>query len=356
MYLQCGARVDSAGPAAQPWDTRSVAAIRALIVCLALALVAPAGASAEFQWAFDSPLSEQAAGYVGCQGRPPDPLDSVLPSIDHAEVFLDQAELPRSGALQLVRVRFWHSGGDECLADGGTKAQVELIAPPGTDVAIGPEATAQCGFADILDASACPIATRRGEFGGVLLEDARGGQAPGPWPVTGSVNRTRLIIPLRLNRPMSSFATSAERRCAPLGPCAAGDSNGRVQFAVRFIAGAGAPPSAPLTTTVGLLGGKGASVLARSLRGKVKRSTLRRGLAVKVNARRGERVRLTLRAGGRTVAGLSRRASANGVTTLRLRASARSLRKLGRRTRAATLTVSVGTPPRTQTKQLRIGK
>lgn len=309
------------------------------ITLVAMALMA-ATASAAPQWVHDSPVSEQSAGYLPCAGTSPDPITSLLPSIDYAEAFIDQSALPSAGGVQLVRVQWFGFGGDRCARQGGSGTVIEIVLPPGVELALGPENPALCGFSQVQDASVCPVLAAPGAYGGTVLADGRSGAAA-PWPLSDAVNRTRLVVPVRLTRPVASFAKTAERRCTPL-PCPPDQSNGRVQFAVRFVPGAGALPSAPLISTVGLLGGSGApTLLARPAPSRVRQQTLRRGLALRVDAPAGAKVRAALTVGSRTVAATSRRARSAGTLSLRLRAGARAIRRLGRRTRAARLTVTV---------------
>jgi hypothetical protein len=317
----------------------------------------PAAARAEPAWIHDSPVSEQSTGFLTCAGTAGGVLDEVLPSIDYAEAFIDQAALPPRGGVQPVRVQWFATAGDYCLEQGGTGASIEIITPPGVALALDAENPAFCGFDIGQDASACPVATAPGEFGGTRLLDNRSGQ-PTLWPVTDGLNKTRLIVGVRLTRPVASFGRSAERRCNAL-PCPPAQSGDRVQFAVRFVPGAGGTPSAPLVTTVGLLGGEGAAtrLLARRPPSRVRRSKLRSGLTVRVRAPRGATVRATLKAGSRVLAKARRRARSAGTLSLRLRATARALRALGPAGRPARLTVSVkpsGQAARRQSVTLRV--
>jgi hypothetical protein len=187
-----------------------------------------------------------------------------------------------------------------------------------------------------------------------MLYDGRSGQ-PALWPVTDGLNKTRLIVPVRLTRPVTSFARSAELRCnaAPCPPDAAGD---RAQFAVSFVPGAGAQPSPPLVTTVGLLGGSGAPKLLERVPSRVSRRTLRRGLALRMSASAGAKLAARLTAGGRTIASTKRTARSSGAQTLRLRVGARAIRRLGRRARLVVSRSNPGEPAQRQTVTLRIGR
>lgn len=222
-----------------------------LVAGLAFALV-PAVASAAPAWLHDSPVEEQSSGSLTCAGTGGGVLEQVLPSVDYAEVFADQAKPPPAGGVQYVRGQWYATGGDSCRPQGGTGAAIEIIPPPGTTLALSREFPAFCGFGRLQDAAPCPVIGARGDFGGTLLADGRS-RRPTLWPVTDGLNPTRLHVPVRFTRKVRSFGTTAERRC-DAGPCPASRSNGRVQFAVRFVPGTGARPSAPLVTPVGLLG------------------------------------------------------------------------------------------------------
>ena len=205
----------------------------------------PAAAHADPAWVHDSPVSDQTAGYLPCAGATGGVFTEILPSIDYAEAFIDQADLPQAGEVQAVRVQWWATGGDPCRAQGGTGASIEIIPPPGVELALDKKNPALCGFSIIQDASVCPVTTGPGQYGGTVLNDARSG-TPMLWPVTDAFNKTRLIVPVRLTRPVASFARTAELRCNAR-PCPPGESGDRVQFAVRFVPGAGATPPGPLS-------------------------------------------------------------------------------------------------------------
>jgi len=333
--------------------------LTALLACF-LAKVAPAAAFGEPAWVHDSPVSEQSSGYLPCAGSSGGVLDEVLPSIDYAEAFIDQAALPPLGGIQLVRIQWFATGGDYCLDHGGTGAAIEIITPPGVELALDAENPALCGFDIIQDASVCPVTTLPGDYGGTLLADGRSGQ-PRLWPVTDGLNKTRLIVPVRLRQPIASFGRTAERRCNAL-PCPPDQSGDRVQFAVRFVPGAGGTPSAPLVSTVGLLGGSGkqngsggggggARLLARKPPARIRQARLRRGLTLRVRVPAGATARATLESGSRVLASASRRARSAGTLTLRLKGRRRALRALGGRTRMARLSVQVKAPGQAAQRQ-----
>jgi hypothetical protein len=311
-----------------------------LLVVLATLAWVPAAAHADPAWVHDSPVGQQSAGNLPCAAATGGVFTQVLPSIDFAEAFIDRADLPRAGEVQLVRVQWFAFGGDACRRQGTTGTSIEIITPPGVELALDKRNPALCGFSVAQDASVCPVTTAPGRYGGTVLHDARSG-TPRLWPLTDAVNKTRLIVPVRLTRPVASFARTAELRCNAL-PCPPGDSGDRVQFAVSFVPGAGATPSRPLVTTVGLLGGRGGSrLLARKPASRITRSKLRRGLLVRVRAPGRVIVAAKFQAGSHLLAQARRQARGAGIVSLRLRAGARILAALGQGSRRARLTVSV---------------
>ncbi|MBS1678681.1 MAG: hypothetical protein JST08_14995 [Actinobacteria bacterium] len=350
----------------------------AVLVPLALGLLVPAVAHAEASWLHDSAVAEQSTGYLPCAGTEGGVLDEVLPSVDYAEVFLDPAA-PVLGGVEYVRVQWYATGGDYCRREGGTGAAIEIIPPPGTELALSSENPALCGFDTLQPASPCPAITVPGDYGGTLLADGRSGQ-PAFWPVSDGLNKTRLQVPIRFTRTVQSFATSPERWCNA-GPCPADQTGGRVQFTVRFMPGTGGNVSAPLTTSVGVSGGPapvpspgpvppagkpkppgkgGAKVrlIAGKVPEKLSLATLRRGWPVKVKVVAGATATARLLVGKVAVAVATKRAAKAGTVQLRLKASPRALRKLGRRAVAAKLVVSVagkGTKPRRQAVGLSLG-
>ena len=314
-------------------------AVRYLALLATLALV-PAAARADPDWVHDSPVSVQTAGNLPCAGATGGVFTEILPSLDFAEAFIDRADLPQAGELQLVRVQWFASGGDHCRAQGGTGTSIEIITPPGVELALDRKNPARCGFSIAQEASVCPVTTGPGQYGGTVLNDARSG-TPRLWPVTDAVNKTRLIVPVRLTRQVASFARTGELRCNAL-PCPPGQSGDRVQFAVRFVPGAGATPSRPLVTTVGLLGGKGGPrLLARKPPSRVSHGRLRRGLVVRVRVPGRVIVGGKLQAGSRLLAQARRQARGAGTVSLRLRAGAQALSAVGQFSGRARLTVSV---------------
>lgn len=118
------------------------------------------------------------------------------------------------------------------VASRGHGASIEIITPPGVELALDRENPALCGFDTIQDASVCPVATVPGEYGGALLGDARADGTPRLWPVIDGLSKTRLIVPVRLTRPVASFGQSAERRCNAL-PCPPDQSGGRIRRRVE---------------------------------------------------------------------------------------------------------------------------
>jgi hypothetical protein len=144
--------------------------MRVVVLLVVAALAAPAAASAEPQWVHDSPISEQSAGYLLCAGSDGSSVfDEILPAIDYAEAFIDQADLPPRGGIQSVRVQWWATGGDYCARWSPTGTTIELILPPGVELALGPANPALCGFSVTQDAAVCPVLTGPGCHGGTIL-------------------------------------------------------------------------------------------------------------------------------------------------------------------------------------------
>lgn len=354
--------------------------MRRLLLLSSIALLAaPASASAAYAWVHDSPVEEQSTGYLACAGTQGGVLEQVLPSIDFAEANIDQAALPPVDGVQYVRVQWFATGGDYCRQQGGTGAAIEIIPPSGTELAISAESPAFCGFDTLQDAAPCPVKTLAGDYGGTLLADGRSGE-PRVWPVSDGLNKMRLHVPIRFKQELRSYATSAERRC-DAGPCPADQSNGRVQFAVRFVPGNGGTPSAPLVTTVGVAGGiapaaatptpgpgqqpgagaplappapRRAALLVGRVPRQVTRATLRRGWALKLKAPAGATAKARLLSGTRALVTVSRRAGRGGAVTLRLKAGTRALRRLGRSAKLELTVLRRGTATTRQTVSLRV--
>jgi hypothetical protein len=340
---------------------------RALVlVPVLLGLLVPAGAHAEAAWLHDSAAAEQSTGFLACAGTEGGPIHEVIPSIDYAEVFLDQAAPPPLGGIEYVRVQWYATGGDECREQGGTGAALEIITPPGTELALSNENPAYCGFDTLQDASPCPVITVPGDYGGTLLADGRSG-SPTLWPVSDGLNKTRLQVPIRFTGAVNSFATSQEKWCNA-GPCPADQVGGRVQFTARFVPGNGGTASAPLVTSVGVSGGAAPASTPPPATGpapaptkptspgpgkgnpngslvtgtvpKLTAAALRGGWPVKVKATAGAIAKVTLKVGSTTVASASKRAAKAGTVTLKLKASKKKLAKVKKGAKAK-LIVSV---------------
>jgi hypothetical protein len=320
-----------------------------------LALLIPAAARAEATWLHDSAVAEQSTGFLACAGTEGGPVHEVIPSVDYAEVFMDPSAPPPLGGIEYVRVQWYATGGDYCREQGGTGAALEIITPPGTELALSAENPAFCGFDTLQDASPCPVITVPGDYGGTILADGRSGQ-PTLWPVSDGLNKTRLQVPIRFTSQVNSFATSPEKWCNA-GPCPADQTGGRVQFTARFVPGTGGTASVPVVTSVGVSGGaapapkpvvgpapvptkpgpsgKGGSNQSL-LGGNTKPPTLaalRAGWPVKVKAAAGATVKARLLAGGKTIAAASKRAAKAGTVTLKLKASKKMLAKLKKGTK-----------------------
>jgi hypothetical protein len=338
------------------------------LVPLLLALLVPAAARAEAQWLHDSALAEQTTGYLPCAGTGGGPIHEVLPSVDYAEVFLDTASPPPLGAVQYVRVQWYATGGDYCREQGGTGAALEIIPPPGTELAISAENPALCGFDTLQNAVPCPVIATPGDYGGTLLNDGRSGQ-PALWPVSDGLNKTRLQVPLKFTSAVASFGTSPERFCNA-GPCPAASTGGRVQFTARFVPGTGGAVSKTLLTTVGIDGGASSAAapgpgpspgktgrlpLTANAPKPLTFANLRAGWPVKLKVAAGATAKARLLVGKLVVATAKKTAKKAGPLQLKLKASPKTLTRLGSKKRAAKLTVSVtkkGTKPQSVTAPL----
>jgi hypothetical protein len=338
---------------------------RALVlVPVLLGLLVPAAAQAEATWLHDSAAAEQSTGYLPCAGTEGGPIHEVIPSIDFAEVFLDPAAPPPLGGVEYVRVQWYATGGDYCREQGGTGAALEIITPPGTELALNSENPALCGFDTLQNASPCPVITVPGDYGGTILADGRSGN-PTLWPVSDGLNKTRLQVPIRFTGQVNSFGTTQEKWCNA-GPCPADQVGGRVQFTARFVPGTGGTASAPLVTSVGVSGGAAPAPapaptvpapsptspgpgtgggskqppLTASAPKPLTRAALRGGWAVKTKVSAGSTVKAKLMVGATTVASASKRAAKAGTVTLKLKASKAKLAKLKKGAKAK-LIVSV---------------
>jgi hypothetical protein len=343
-----------------------------------LALIVPAAAQAEATWLHDSAVAEQSTGFLPCAGTEGGPVHEVIPSVDYAEVFMDPTAPPPLGGIEYVRVQWYATGGDYCREQGGTGAALEIITPPGTELALSAENPAFCGFDTLQNATPCPVITVPGDYGGTILADGRSGQ-PTLWPVSDGLNKTRLQVPIRFTSAVNSFATSPEKWCNA-GPCPADQTGGRVQFTARFVPGTGGTPSVPVVTSVGVSGGAtpaptpvvgpapvpgkpsgkggGKLPLLGSATKPLTIAALRSGWQVKVKAAAGATVKAKLSAEGKAIASASKRPAKAGIVTLTLKASKKTLAKLkkGMSVRLVVSSAKKGAKPQRVIVPLRIKK
>jgi hypothetical protein len=201
-------------------------------------------------------------------------------------------------------------------------------------------------------AAACRVAYRTGDYGGLVVDDARGA-TPVPWAVSDSAQPTAVEIPVTYVDLIDSFGTTTERRCGPLGPCAPAAADRRVQIVVTFIPGDGGTPAPPVLTTVGMLDG-GETECCDDITGpqhprvrvqqpqplpaRIARSDLRRGVDFLMEVTRGTTVSLRLTAHGKTIASIRKVATRKTTMSLVLKVGKVGLARLGSGTQTLTLT------------------
>jgi hypothetical protein len=322
------------------------AMLRSLLLTVPLACaVAAAPATAE-PWKSDAPAPASPAP-LACVNS----TGTVTPALGAAEADFGDTS---TGDPYIVRVPISLVGGEQCHAAPGTRAQVELILPPGGRLFTAhPEAaTPSCavGAAPLVP---CPVATRPGEFGGTILDDARGPQA-NPWQMPDDGSPLVLAIPVVFDDTINSFGRP-EQHCAPLGPCAPAQAGGRIQFAVRFQPGGLGPLSAPLLSTVGAVSetedagdlpitdSPPASRLVSTFPRRLARATLRRGWVVRTYTQKGDTDTVTLKVGRHVIAQGRARARRKGPLSITVRPTRLGRGYLSaRRTTKAKLTVTLG--------------
>ncbi|HEX8103231.1 MAG TPA: hypothetical protein VF533_11510, partial [Solirubrobacteraceae bacterium] len=349
------------------------AALLAAALCAGLPAT-PAGADAfHGTWHKDSARGDIASGPFNCDTGAMDGHSywTVIPAIQTAAALFDEAAPPPIGDVEYVSVA-WSAGlGDGCEQTGGrTGVTIEVIPPEGTHFAADAPAYCSIGFGN--GSFVCPVGVAPGDYGGTKLLDGRGGD-PITWSLPDGHNMLGLAIPLRVDRQISAFGSTAEKDCG--GPCAPSAMPGRAQIAARFDAGGHGNWSPPVVTSVGLLTGGAApgpvqpvgpvgptkldqpvkpdgppppassSLFAGRVPARLTRSALRRGVPVGVavdTARTRVTVRLT--SGGRTLARATSVASRAGRLSLRLHASRRALRRLGAGRRSARIVITERAP------------
>jgi uncharacterized protein YkwD len=292
-----------------------------LLVLLGLLLAAPATAlaAADRDWQADAKAPDPGPA-LACAGG----AGTVTPAVGAAET--EYAGIGSASAdhdISYVRVALSTAAPDGCAVAGGTRAQIEVIPRVDTDSYPALCAVGSAG------AQPCAVTTRPGELGGVIVEDDRSG-VPTPWAV--GAPGAPLYVELPYDDANGSFGTTKEKRCAPLGPCSPTAAGNRVQFAIRYLPGTGATPSAPILTTVGLhdAGGDdeagtgpatddGSSWLYGPFPSQVSRPSLRRGWTVHVRATKGQTGKVEVTVGLHLIATGSAKAKRTGKLSIKVK-------------------------------------
>jgi uncharacterized protein YkwD len=295
-----------------------------LLVLLALPLAAPAAAFAASDSDWQADAKAPAPGpALACAGG----AGTVTPAVGAAETEYAGIGSASSGDdhdISYVRVALSTAAPDGCAAAGGTRAQIEVI--PRVDTDAHP---ALCGVGSA-PALPCAVTTHPGEFGGVIVEDARGGM-PTPWAV--GAPGAPVYVELPYDDANGSFGTTTEKRCAPAGPCSPAAAGNRVQLVVRYLPGTGGTPSAPILTTVGLHDDPGDeagtgpatddddsdSFLYGPFPYQVSRPSLRRGWTVHAYARKGQTGKVTITVGTHLIASGAAKAKRTGKLSIKVK-------------------------------------
>lgn len=320
---------------------------RSALLLAAAALAAPVAASAAAEpWKSDAPAPASPAPLT-CAGS----SATVTPVLGAAQADFGDTS---TGDPYVVRVAISTAGADGCAAVGGTRAQVELVLPPGARLfTTHPDAAAPSCATGAATPARCAVSTRPGEFGGTIVDDARSGTA-GPWALPADGSPLTVQIPVVFADDTDSFGAK-EQRCDPLGPCPPAQSGGRIQFAVRFLPGTGATPSAPLLSTVGAVATTEdagdvpigdtppASRLVGAFPKRLARATLRRGWVVKTYTQKGDDDTITLKVGRHVIAKGTAHARRTGALSVPVRLTRTGRTYLSRRTTTkARLTITLG--------------
>jgi hypothetical protein len=307
----------------------------AVLVAL-IVLAVPAAPSAAQTWIRDTP-AENVADTVTC------PAGSILPAtIVTLDSVYVRSDAPPVGGISYVRTSI---NGDTACA---TEAAFEVIPPPGAVLA--EDVPIECGYGQLSGSAPCPTVKQPGAYGGTMVLDGRSGSPTLFTAPRDSYQPLFLYFPIRVQQPFATFQASAQASCNA-EPCPPAQGNGRVQVAAQFRTGDNVA-SKVLYSSVGLRTSEtpagpspsatsGPTVKAPS---KAKRSSLRRGISVKVTAAAGAKISVRLKFGSRTLATASKSKAKATTTTLKLRTSRTALRRLGSKARTVSLTVSV-TPP-----------
>ncbi|HWH92426.1 MAG TPA: hypothetical protein VNT03_01080 [Baekduia sp.] len=317
-----------------------------LVAALLAAANVPTAASAATMWKSDAPAPASPSPLT-CAGS----TATVTPALGAGQADLDDTSM---GDPYIVRVTISTVGADGCAQVGGTRAQVELVLPPGGKLFTAHPDVAAPSCSTGSAAAVCAISGRAGEFGGTIIDDARSG-TPGPWLLPADGTPLTLQIPVVFDTTINSFG-AMQQRCDPLGPCLPAKAGGRVQFAVRFLPGTGAAPSYPLLSTVGAIAesedagdlpitnSPAASYLLTKFPTRVARATLRRGWVIKTYTQKGDDDTITLKVGRHVIAKGTGHARRKGKLSITVKVNSTGLRYLARRsTSKARLTVTLGT-------------
>jgi uncharacterized protein YkwD len=299
---------------------------RWLIVISALAVLAPATADAASApddptvWQSDAKAPDPGPA-LSCAGG----AGTVTPAVGTAET--EHGGIGSASDdhdISYVRVALSTAAPDGCAAAGGTRAQIEVI--PTTELSDSHPALCAIGTAA---AEPCAVTTRPGEFGGVIVEDARSG-TPGPWAV--GAPGAPLYVELPYDVANGTFRGEPEHRCAPAGPCSPEAAGYRAQIVVRYLPGTGGTPSAPILTTVGLHGDDdedaagtgpatddGSSWLYAPVPSQVSRPSLRRGWTLHVRAKKGQSGKVEVTVGLHLIATGSAKAKKTGKLSIKVK-------------------------------------
>ena len=206
-------------------DLRNLALVA--LGVLALCSAAAPAAVADLGWHTDSSRGDIATGPFDCNTGLIDGHGywTVIPDIQSARALFDQAAPPPVGDIAWIRVA-WAAGlGDSCQQAGGTThVSIEVIPPDGTHLATDEPFHCAIGFAPD-GGFTCPVGPAPGDYGGTKLLDARGGQ-PVMWPLPSTSSELHLFIPLRVDRALNAFGSTADKVCHRHRPPAASLGHG----------------------------------------------------------------------------------------------------------------------------------
>jgi len=311
----------------------------ALLGALAVAGVAQAAAPPPIVWQHDGSADPRSPGTLTCAGGGG---GTVTPAIGTAEITTYGEDEVGAGGRAGVRVPLSLTGADGCLAGGGTRAQVEVVAPTRTGLLSADDYGVDCGPAAAL--VGCRAAYRPGVHGGMIVDDARSGTAQ-PWAVGGDATQpTYVSVPVIYEDVISTFGTSTEQRCGAVGVCAPSAAAGRVQVVVTFLPGTGGTPAAPVFTTVGMPNGGDVDCcgdidpdpdtrpkwfFSDKLPTRLARKDLGRGYRFYVHLPKGTQASVALKKGSTTIASVKRAGKRDDIPQLVLKVGPKALKRLG---------------------------